>query len=354
VKRNSAIELYRCLLMLGICLLHSVGVSSCSGTNIGVVLKRFLLPCVAGFVFVTGWFGISFKVSKVIRLCFVAILSSLITYCIDYVALDGAVFGGGYDWKTWSHQWWFLNAYLFLMGISPVLNLLVEGLFSGSKQSRNAAFVSCLGLIVCTFGVGFVADRFKIYFFSANIVMFFASPCSFAVFGGIYVAARLINRCNVIDRIGVSGAIVCLCVGSMGVGMGFMNHNSPFSLLFVFAIFALIKDIRIPDLLSRVIMLLAPSIFPVYLIHTHQKIGFALIRRFEDCLFEVLGVPSFVIIFLVACIVLIASVILDMPRRCMAFLLSRPLGFIIACIDNVQDSLLRNGQRLILNKNREF
>ena len=178
--------------------------------------------------------------------------------------------------------------------------------------------------------------------------MFFASPCSFAVFAGIYVVARLINRCNVIDRIGVSGVIGCLCVGSMGVGVGFMNHNSPFSLLFVFSIFALIKYIEIPDFLSRVIMLLAPSIFPVYLIHTHQKIGFVLIRRFEDCLFEVLGLPFPVIWLLVACTVFIASSILDMPRRCIVLLLSRPLGFIITSIDNVQDSFLRKGQRLIL------
>jgi len=73
-ERNPAIELYRVMLMFGICVLHSI--TQC-GHNIPWI-ANILLSCVVGFVFITGWFGVKFSWWKIIKLY---VLSN---FCISF------------------------------------------------------------------------------------------------------------------------------------------------------------------------------------------------------------------------------------------------------------------------------
>ena len=62
--REASIELLRVLLMFGICFLHSV---SAGPLNRAWVANVFM-PCVGGFAFISGWFGIRFSARKIMLL----------------------------------------------------------------------------------------------------------------------------------------------------------------------------------------------------------------------------------------------------------------------------------------------
>lgn len=86
--RNSSLEVYRVMLMLGICLLHSI---TQAGHNTAWV-ANMLSWCVPGFVFISGWYGISFSFVKVLKLYGISF------YCaIMYVAFDTIISGGGVE-----------------------------------------------------------------------------------------------------------------------------------------------------------------------------------------------------------------------------------------------------------------
>ena len=83
--RNSTIELSRIFLMLGICLLHCItqGGHVCRG------LDNLLLSCVTGFVFISGYFGLSFKISKIIRLITMAFSSVVVLAIVKVIFVGG-------------------------------------------------------------------------------------------------------------------------------------------------------------------------------------------------------------------------------------------------------------------------
>lgn len=73
-KRNPAIELYRIFMMFCICYLHTF----CQGPYQNIWQSSLLSFAVPGFMLISGWFGIRFSVSKVVRLVSVAVFVSLI------------------------------------------------------------------------------------------------------------------------------------------------------------------------------------------------------------------------------------------------------------------------------------
>ena len=81
--RISGIELYRALLMFGICLLHTV--SQGNGGVGSAVVCSVLQACVCGFVFISGWFGIRFRPAKLVRLYGVGVFAALVNAGIFYV-----------------------------------------------------------------------------------------------------------------------------------------------------------------------------------------------------------------------------------------------------------------------------
>lgn len=86
-KRNSAIEIYRVLLMLGIVVLHEYSYVG-MGHN---WLPRLFHTCVVGFVFISGYYGVKLSFAKFARLYGVAI------FCATWFALSAFIItqGGG-------------------------------------------------------------------------------------------------------------------------------------------------------------------------------------------------------------------------------------------------------------------
>ena len=77
--RNSAIEMYRVILMGGIIMLHITGFQEFWSD--WRHLTFLLLPCVDGFVLITGYFGTKFSLRKLCKLYATAL------WCIVLVSL---------------------------------------------------------------------------------------------------------------------------------------------------------------------------------------------------------------------------------------------------------------------------
>lgn len=120
-KRDGAIELYRVTLMFLICLLHSF--------SFGIAPNKYwmsgLMWAVCGFVFISGWFGIRFSVSKLLRI-----------FCLGLICGSTALFvarllGISVDVKNMSEilcRQWFLCAYMMLMLLAPIINLAFDAI----------------------------------------------------------------------------------------------------------------------------------------------------------------------------------------------------------------------------------
>lgn len=90
--RNSNIEILRFALMIAIFLWHLL-MHGCGFKDIGhveygynihltLVLSALFAPAVNCFMFISGWFGIKFKIEKVVKLSIVCIISAFVCLVI--------------------------------------------------------------------------------------------------------------------------------------------------------------------------------------------------------------------------------------------------------------------------------
>ena len=111
-KRDTAIELYRVMLMFGICLLHAIGNSA----EPKVWMQNILASCVVGFVFISGWFGIKFTWMKIAKLYGIGLYCALVYGLVaswgePQYLLSAAKLG----FFKLTHGFWFLHAYALMM-----------------------------------------------------------------------------------------------------------------------------------------------------------------------------------------------------------------------------------------------
>ena len=74
-KRNIGLDLFRIVMMFGICLIHA----SAQGEYRSARLANIASPSVVGFAMISGYFGLRFAPSKLIRLYALAIGYSFLT-----------------------------------------------------------------------------------------------------------------------------------------------------------------------------------------------------------------------------------------------------------------------------------
>ena len=116
MKRNASIELYRCLCMAGVVLLHSLTQGGYAEGHRG--LDNLMVPSVVGFVFISGYFGIGCRLKSVLKLLGIGLSSYIVL-----VVLSGGNFGSSFAIRGY---WWFLWMYLVLMTLAPVVNIVIE------------------------------------------------------------------------------------------------------------------------------------------------------------------------------------------------------------------------------------
>ena len=310
MKRNSSIELYRVLLMFGICLLHAVGFG---GHGVSWACN-ILTTCVVGFVFISGWFGVRFSWWKVLKLYGIGAYAAMVFGSLLLItggASDvGTALAKGYDKLI--HGFWFLHAYALMMCFAPLVNAAVE----------RGKMVAVLPLLVSVWfwGFGLTLPWFETHLPKTD---------GLDAYGGltltaIYAAARICREWHLDERVRMRWLLAALPVLCALTGIGLGDYNSPFAFALAGVCFLLVAHVKLPEWLGRAVLALSPSMFAVYLMHTNE-IGLGCFKPLEAQLISS-GFPIAGAWFAAALAVFTCACALDLPRRMIVGIVFRLMG----------------------------
>ena len=307
--------------MFGICMLHSVSQGSASDVG-SKICASMLLACVSGFVFISGWFGIRFKLSKLFGVYGVGAFSAFITTCLFYyhnpVVCGGLFWRFGYTFK----DYWFLNAYALLMLMSPLLNLALRSI----RNKEGFAAVSLA--VICVVGWSFVSQLPVLRSWlptSAGLQNY-----SGFMFMGIYLIAGVWREFDFARHVGC-GVFCCLIAITAIYPLSLGAYSSPFSIAVAGMAFCLCKRLVLPAWGERICSFISPSLFSIYLIHTNQ-FGFEILCRLRTYLAEDYC-PYPLACFITGVVVFAICLAIDMIRRILVF----PCQGLIKRLTNVTD-----------------
>lgn len=306
-ERNPSIEVLRVLLMFGICLCHSVG----AGGYMCEPVRNVCMMCTVGFIFITGWFGVRFTIARFLKLLGIAVFALFVVVGEDvlwngHITINPAVR---------MRQWWFLNSYVMLLALSPVLNTIVSCITSTDGRIRKDALLSVLICVLAIYGLAWPMHCHwmpRIRFF-----LTLGCPCQFGTICVIYLLARVVKVSGVFNRMNNFSAVAGLLI-SVALAMysyKFSYYNSPIAFLFSLSLFYLFYQCRFSGKkFLNVILWVAPSMFFVYLYHSHQDPGFSMIKSFESCLVS-RGLPVPLSWLLTAFVIFAGGIVIDSLRR---------------------------------------
>lgn len=298
--RNPSVEFFRILLMFGICLLHSAK----DGLMPSAALANLFMPCVTGFVFITGWYGVEFSIARVCKLFGVVLGCIPAMFVFDMVAgTEISVIRILQDLRSC----WFLWDYLVLMCFAPILNVALS-----SPQAVRILLPVLVVALGWSYGTGLPV-----------VGPWLPKPSGFGNFTflmmiGVYLAGALWRRRGWMTN--APNAILFGVCSASGVfaAIGFGKYSSPVSIVFIGAAFLLIVRQQLPCWVARISFFLAPSMFSVYVSHTNVG-GFSLLRSIELHLLD-RHVAPFAVYFCTAVTIFIACVLMDLFFRRMVIL----------------------------------
>ena len=126
-----------------------------------LLAMSILAPCVNCFMFISGYFGISFKREKVIRMFFQATFFYVLMAVVRNIHFAPAIFGERLSYSYFlrnllpiaNNAWWFLLYYFIIMILSPILG---KGIAAISKNQFR--YILCALTIINCMG-GFLNGR---------------------------------------------------------------------------------------------------------------------------------------------------------------------------------------------------
>lgn len=185
-ERDSNVELLRLVCMLFIVIHHFIvnaifkeccleeEMISLTVTNISAIfVNGFLYIAVNCFVLISGYYGIHLKCKSLLNLYLTCALYGLIAYLI-HLYVDDAHIGHSILYNSlfiFSHsKWWFVNAYVILLFLSPLLNTAIVNM-----NKRQLLFVILLLLVMqIYFGNFWQANGFDVKGYHAfNFVLIY-------------------------------------------------------------------------------------------------------------------------------------------------------------------------------------
>ena len=314
-RRDPAPEIYRVALMFGICLLHSFE----QGWHDVPPITKALRACVVGFVFISGWYGIRFRPSKLIRLYATAVACGALVFAAEAalgtVALAPTLACAKRLWVD-LFGYWFLNAYALMMLLAPLVDAVLERVPPRLLPGILAPFLAATFL--WAFARSAAPHELAWLIPSAEGLSANAGLTLLAT----YVVARLCRRLDVAARL-THRNLLLLLLPALAATLLFGNYTSPFSVAVAAGVFLLFLRVPWPDWLGRAASFLGPSMFAVYLLHTN-RVGFDAIIRLEVTLIDDRGWNAWCVYPLVAALLFCATLLLDQPRRLIAHA-TRPL-----------------------------
>lgn len=307
MNRNASLDVYRCFLMFGICLLHAIA----QGERNVAWAANCLSWCVPAFVFISGWYGIRFSFLKLLKLYGISFYCAAIFVGVDMLICTG----GGEGCVVFRRIWaiatgqWFLNAYAVLMCFAPMLNKAVE---YSTKEFWNVFGP----FLFVAFGWSFATTLPVLPRWVPQTPGL--TSYSFLTLLGVYAVARFMRVADFklpkLPRfVWMIVVGVCLVLSSIG----FNDYNSPVAICIATLTFVWFKGLKMPEWLGRVCVWLGPSMFSIYLLHSHTA-SFAYMQKLEDCLLGA-NLPLALMYAVTAVVVFLLCVVADLPRRLIRF-----------------------------------
>ena len=323
-RRDLGVENLRVLLMFGICLLHSI--SQCGNQNRWISCP--LCACVDAFVFITGYYGIKFRMSKLVRIYAIGFWCATISVFLPYFFGLDATISIEEILKTFLSRFWFLHAYAVLMFLSPLVN----------KNIEMKIVWPVLFLVFCWGGVGSIQHIGRLMPRSSGVTEY-----SGLTLLGVYIAARLCRKYDLIERLDGRNSLIGFILLYIIAGLGWYEYCSPIALGLAMIAFKWGQKIQI----GAVGELFAPSAFSIYLLHSNPH-GFLLMRTFEGFLIDH-GISIFLSYFIVAATVFFVCALIDIPRRVCCAVFKCSLEKLCSKIDCLVDSVIVKLDKRISN-----
>lgn len=274
-KRQSNIELLRLISIFALLFLHFYvhslrnaevyAVQSGFWKDFPLILTSFTSLQVNIFVLISGWFGIHTTPKKIFNFALMCVFYGVFTYCLSLGI------GNTFSMKNLAmsimpfsfSNWWFANAYFFLMLLAPLFNKAIEYM-----SKREFVWVLCALTLINSY-YGFACHQ------EINRLGDTFMQVMFAYFIGRYLALHVhVNNDKLrkwsaiftIVSVGLYAFVWILNDNCLHIvnSFTFLLRNNPWSMLNSIAIFLFFTTLQFEN---KSINWLAKGVFSVYLVH---------------------------------------------------------------------------------------
>lgn len=279
-ERDSNIELLRIVATLMILMVHFsgwflsfVGIDTFWGGGKSMAVTRVMLNSVSCigvvlFILISGYFGIHPKIRSLLNLFMCLAFFYLGTYLLNCWVTGDAVFQHHRVLRklmAFSHENWFIQCYLFLMLVSPMLNVFVE------KGSEKELLTYIIVFVACAFYFGCVHDSTYFYFNRGYSVTTFIMIYLVGRYLRLYGEKRMAQVASwkiILVWIGCT-ALICVWKLFMPRYGLFVSYCSPILLLSALSLFLLFARLSFQ---SKVVNWMGASCLAAYILHTNAPI----------------------------------------------------------------------------------
>lgn len=308
-ERNAGIDCLRVIFMLAICVLHAF---SMSGRANGCE-SRVWSFAIVGFAFISGYYGLIFRPSKLLQLWGMAILLVMIPVGLAWKVgwLESSIL---LTYRNFLFSNWYLNAYSILLLLSPLVTKGIDSFLNDNDLSdiRWGGVIPLLFLLLWSW--------FSELYFIREFVPIVPGMGrqSFMALLYIYVFGRYYSKYKWFSLFSIRKTVLIL-IGLIPLMMIFGSNTSPVTIIFTMVLFRVFERISLPQWLIKVVTFLGPSMFAVYLLHTNF-FGFDLIHRYVSWMIDDLHLFRYVAFFICGITLFVVCCSIDMFRRVIRWL----------------------------------
>lgn len=322
--RQSNLELLRIIAMFMVIVLHSTfttfGYARANMVQahptrwLGIITAAGVcMGCVNLFVLITGWFGTTFRPRGIVRIVlqviFISAIMTAFAYAMGYKMPTDIM---GYFRPLWGY--WFVNSYLLLYLLTPVLNAFVSQADEPTLRRFLIAFYLCTipaSYIFSDLNVGYATVPFMGLYLLGRYLRLYLSPRLQHVPNYKFLGVWTVCVLGMSLLLWGAGMIAQPYIGMLMPI--FASYTNP---ILIFSAVALLLFFSRLKLQSNIVNWLAAGSFTAYLTHQHllvRKEYFAFIRQLDkDTHSTLLFMAEMVLLYLA---IYLLSALIDALRR---------------------------------------
>lgn len=284
--RQPAIELLRCLLMFLIVAHHSFhwGVFSDDFSWWTLIYGGFTIWHVDAFIAISGWFGMRFAPSKVLRL--IGLMAWYSALSIGYLLLFDR---GNFGFKSIGiHGGWFGETYLMFLFVVPLVNAAIERLISESTHKARIVWIILAVAYALTWLPGHLLLPFNPSGLGGqSLFLFFFIYFTMRFVKFVIIEVNSFKPAIITGGGGVFTLGIMLCGGVAIVYRWLVDkpfhwryletwswYDAPHVWIFAVCLVAFFATkVILPERAGNVCCWLSPSMFGVYLMHNTTSFG---------------------------------------------------------------------------------